>query len=127
MPWQIVRIKTAIKLPVLVVNFFNDVLSAGEIGFPTGSLSCAMFFLASFFFILLRTCLSAKASNLQRSLIMVNLSEIFLDGMQQIYELSELESSLVCWFKNMGWSRISSIDLGVGKLLVMKCSQALGN
>ena len=80
-----------------------------------------------FFFILLRACLSAKASNLQRSLIMVNLSEIFLDGMQQIYEFSELESSLVCWFKNMGWSRISSIDLGVGKLLVMKCSQALGN
>ena len=44
--------------------------------------------------------------NLQRSEIMVNLSEIFLGGMMQ--------SSLVCGFKDMGWTRISSIDMGEG-------------
>ena len=35
---------------------------------------------------------------------MVNLSEIFLGGMMQ--------SSLVCGLKDMGWTRISSIDMG---------------
>ena len=37
--------------------------------------------------------------NLQRSLIMINLSEIFLGGMLKV------QSGV--WFKNMGWSRIS--------------------
>ena len=41
--------------------------------------------------------------NLQRSQIMVNLSEIFLGGMM-------LEVNLVFGFKDMGWTRISSID-----------------
>ena len=44
--------------------------------------------------------------------------------MQQKYGLSELNFSLVCWFKNMGWLRISSTDVGVGKLLLVKCSEA---
>ena len=36
---------------------------------------------------------------------MVNLSEIFLDGMM---------SSLVCGFKDMGWRKISAKDMGGG-------------
>ena len=58
---------------------------------------------------------------------MVNLSEIFLGGMQQKYGLSELKSSLVCGFKNMGWSRMFFIDVGVRKLLLVNCSQTLNN
>ena len=42
--------------------------------------------------------------NLQRFLIMIYLSEIFLDEMLKFH-------SLVCGFKNMDWSRISSIDI----------------
>ena len=45
--------------------------------------------------------------NLKRSQIMVNLSEIFLVGMM-------LKSRLVCGFKDMGWTRISSADMGEG-------------
>ena len=54
--------------------------------------------------------------NLQRSLIMVNSSELFLVGCYRNtgYQTSELKSSLVCWFKNMGWSRISFINMGQG-------------
>ena len=40
---------------------------------------------------------------LQRFLVMVNLSEIFLSGMQKKCGLSELKSSLECELKNMGW------------------------
>ena len=36
---------------------------------------------------------------------MVNLSEIFLGGMM-------LEVKSKCGFKDMGWTRISSIDMG---------------
>ena len=42
-----------------------------------------------------------------------------------MYRLSELKSSLLLWFKNMHWTRISSIDVAVRKLLLVKCSQAL--
>ena len=54
--------------------------------------------------------------NLQRSLIMVNLSDIILCP----------KSSRVCGFKNMGWQELLrySIDMGAGKLLLVKCSQA---
>ena len=45
--------------------------------------------------------------NLQTSQIMVNLSEIFLGGMM-------LEVKSKCGFKDMGWARISSIDMGKG-------------
>ena len=45
--------------------------------------------------------------NLKRSQIMVNLSEIFLGGMC-------LKSSLVCGFKDMAWTRLSSVDMGEG-------------
>ena len=45
--------------------------------------------------------------NLERSQIIVNLSEIFLGAMM-------LKSSLVCGFMDMGWTRISSIDMGEG-------------
>ena len=38
---------------------------------------------------------------------MVNLSEIFLGGMM-------LEVKSKCGFKDMGWTRISSIDMGEG-------------
>ena len=41
--------------------------------------------------------------------LMVNLSEIFLGGMMQC-----LKSSLVCRFKDMGWTRFSSIGMGEG-------------
>ena len=34
---------------------------------------------------------------------------------------------MVCVFKNISWSRISSIEVGTGKLLFVKCSQALSN
>ena len=34
-----------------------------------------------------------------------------------------LKSILMCGFKNMGWSRISHIDLKAGKLLLVKCNQ----
>ena len=39
--------------------------------------------------------------------------------------VSLFKSSLVCGFKKMGGSRISSIDVGVWNLLLVKCSQAL--
>ena len=39
---------------------------------------------------------------------MVNLSEIFLGGM-----MLEVQSG-VCGFKDMGWTRVSSIDMGEG-------------
>ena len=55
--------------------------------------------------------------NLQRSLTMVNLSEIFLVEMlqkQRLSETSKLKSILVCWFENMSWSRIYSVDMGQG-------------
>ena len=58
---------------------------------------------------------------------MLNLSEIFLGGMQQKYGLSDLKSSLVCGFKNISWSRISYIEVGVGKLLLLHCGQALSH
>ena len=45
--------------------------------------------------------------NLQSSHITVNLSEIFLGGMM-------LEVKSKCGFKDMGWARISSIDMGKG-------------
>ena len=45
--------------------------------------------------------------NLQRSQLMVNMSEIFLDGMC-------LKSSLVGGFKDTAWTRISSIDMEEG-------------
>ena len=44
--------------------------------------------------------------NLQRSQIMVNLWEIFLGGMM-------LEVKSKCGFTDMGWTRISSIDMGI--------------
>ena len=65
--------------------------------------------------------------NLQTSLIVVKLCEILLGVMQQKYGLWKLKSSLVCGFRNRGWSRISSIDLGVGKALLGNCSQALSS
>ena len=65
--------------------------------------------------------------NQQISLIMVNLSEILLGGMQQKYGLSELKYGLMSWFKNVGFSRTSSIELVVVKLLLVKCSQAFSN
>ena len=45
--------------------------------------------------------------NLQKSQIMLNLSEIFLGGM-----ILEVKSK--CGFKDTGWARISSIDMGEG-------------
>ena len=48
---------------------------------------------------------------------MVNLYEMFLVGMlyrNAGYHTSELQSSPVCWFKNMGWSRIFFIGMGHG-------------
>ena len=56
---------------------------------------------------------------------MINFSEIFLGGIQYKYGLSELKLSLMRGFKNTGWSRISSIDVGLGNLLLVKCYQAL--
>ena len=44
--------------------------------------------------------------NIHWFLITVNLSEIFLGRMQQKHGLSELKYSLLCRFKNIGWSRI---------------------
>ena len=38
---------------------------------------------------------------------MVNLSEIFLGEIIKV-------KSLVCEFKKMGWSRVSSVDMGAG-------------
>ena len=58
---------------------------------------------------------------------MVNKSGLFLGRMKRKYGLSELKSSLVCRFKKMGWSRISSIHMVVGNFLLVKCSQALTN
>ena len=46
--------------------------------------------------------------NLQRSQIMVNLSEIFLGGM-----MLEVQC-LMCGFQDIGWTRIYSIDMGQG-------------
>ena len=43
------------------------------------------------------------------------------------YELSELKSSLDSGLKYMVWSKIYFINVGVGKLLLVKCSQALNN
>ena len=45
--------------------------------------------------------------NLPRFLVMVNLSEIFLEEIIKV-------KSLVCGFKGMGWSRVSSVDMGAG-------------
>ena len=58
---------------------------------------------------------------------MVNFSEIFMGGMQQKYGLIVLMSSLVYGFKNMGWPKITFSEFGVGKLLLVKCSQELSN
>ena len=62
---------------------------------------------------------------------MVYLSEVFLGGMQEKYRLSRLNYSLVCVFKKMGRSEMSSIDMGggegAGKLLMVKCRPALSN
>ena len=44
--------------------------------------------------------------NLQRSQIMVNLSEIFLGGMM-------LDVKSKCGFTDMGWKRIFFIDMGI--------------
>ena len=56
--------------------------------------------------------------NLQRPLIMVNLSEMLLVGMlyrNTGYQISELKSSLVCWFNKMIWARIFFfIEMGQG-------------
>ena len=38
-----------------------------------------------------------------------------------------MKSNLVWGFRKRGWSRISSIDVGVGKSLLVKCSQALSS
>ena len=38
---------------------------------------------------------------------LINLSEIFLGGTQGKYGLLELNCSLMCGFKNMGWLTIS--------------------
>ena len=46
--------------------------------------------------------------NLQKSLIMVHLLEIFLGGMMLKVQAG------VCVFKDIGWARISSIDMGEG-------------
>ena len=53
------------------------------------------------------------SKNGQKSLIMVNLSEMLLCGMQKKRRLSELKSSLVSVTKNMSWSKISSKDVVV--------------
>ena len=53
------------------------------------------------------------SKNRQKSLIMVNLSEMLLCGMQKKRRLSELKSSLVSVTKNMSWSKISSKDVVV--------------
>ena len=39
----------------------------------------------------------------------------------------ELKSNWVWGFKKRGWLRISSIDVGVGKSILVKCSQALSS
>ena len=63
--------------------------------------------------------------NLQMSLIMVNL---FILGWDTV-KIGVLESmsSLVIGFQKMGWSRISSISVHVGNLLVVKFCRALNN
>ena len=58
---------------------------------------------------------------------MVNLSEVLLGGMQKKYMLSEIKSTLVCRFKNVDCSRNISMDVGIGNLLMTKCSQPLRN
>ena len=53
--------------------------------------------------------------NLQRSLIIICLKHSWLGCYRNTgYQVSELKSSLACWFKNMVWSRISLMDMGQG-------------
>ena len=58
------------------------------------------------------------------SLIVVNVSEIFMGGCKK-KKIKKLKSSLVCGFKKSVWSKISLMDVGVEKLLLVKCSQTL--
>ena len=52
---------------------------------------------------------------------------MFLGRVLQKYWLSELKLSLTSGFKKMDLSRISSIEVAVGNLLLVKCSQALSS
>ena len=54
---------------------------------------------------------------------MVNLFVIFLT----VKRLLELKFSLVCGFKMMGYSRVSSICTGIVSLLLVKYKQGLCN
>ena len=47
---------------------------------------------------------------------MVNLSEIFLGEWY-------LKSSLVCGFKDMGWTRLASINIRGGELLLLSVAK----
>ena len=57
----------------------------------------------------------------------VKSSEIFLGGIQYKYGLPDWKFSLLCGFKNIGLSRISSTDVKVGRMLFAKCIQPLSN
>ena len=57
----------------------------------------------------------------------VKSSEIFLGGIQYKYGLPDWKFSLLCGFKNIGLSRISSTDVKVERLLLAKSIQALTN
>ena len=66
--------------------------------------------------------------NLQKSLIMVNLSEILVCGMQKECRLSELTSSLVSVTENMSWSKNFSKEVAVAcSSRALASSQALSN
>ena len=60
---------------------------------------------------------------------MVNLSEIFLVRMlyrlyrNTDYQTSELNSRLVYWFKNMGWSSMFFIDMDQGSRLLLNVAK----
>ena len=58
---------------------------------------------------------------------MVDLSVIFLVGILKKYGLLELKLRLLCRFKLMSCSRVSSICVGIVRLLLMKCRQGLSN
>ena len=62
-------------------------------------------------------------TNLERAIIPERLYEISMSRMQQKREFSELKKRLVCGFKNIGYERVLSIEIGLGKLLLVKCSQ----
>ena len=53
--------------------------------------------------------------------------KIFVQMLKKEVVFAKFRLKFKFGFKNVSWPRVSSTDMGLGKLLLMKCSQTLSN